>query len=201
MAIFHHPFTDVENCPLVSPLSLIISFKYPDQGSPPTLGGKGKRYSLKDYKRLNAWYWKANVKEIEFQKMLSSPHRKNKMSKNKTKTLKKGTKRIGESKKKWWKMRDEWKDNEKWSFMKWSLVWSPWNTVWAYLSFLSVTRTLAYITYLKIHFDWTWILGLESFLPWENFHNQQGCCLFSPANKKSWSVFHWFGMNFELSSA
>ena len=24
---------------------------------------------------------------------------------------------------------------------KWSLVWSPWNTVWAYLSFLSEPRT------------------------------------------------------------
>ena len=23
------------------------------------------------------------------------------------------------------KNRDEWKDNKKWSFMKWSLVWSP----------------------------------------------------------------------------
>ena len=69
MAIFHHSFTDIENYPIVSPLNLIISFKYPDQGSPPTLGDKGKRYSLKDYKRLNAL--------------------KNKMSKNKTKTLKK----------------------------------------------------------------------------------------------------------------
>ena len=35
----------------------------------------------------------------------------------------------------------------------------------------------------KVHFDWTWILGLKSFLPWEIFHNQQGCCLFSLANK------------------
>ena len=62
MAIFHHSFTNVENYPIVSPLSLIISFKYPDQGSPPTLGGKGKRYSLKDCKWLNAWCWKANLR-------------------------------------------------------------------------------------------------------------------------------------------
>ena len=170
MAIFHHSFTDVKNYPIVSPLSLIISFKYPDQGSPSTLGGKSKRYSLKDYKRPNAWCWKANVKKMEFRKMLSSPHgKKIKWARTKQKRWKK---ELRELKKKWWKMRDEWKDNEKWSFMKWSLVWSPWNTVWAYLPFLSVTRTLAYITYLKVHFDWTWILGLESFLPWENFHNQ-----------------------------
>ena len=35
---------------------------------------------------------------------------------------------------------------------KWFLVWSPWNTVWAYLSFLSEPQTHAYITYLKSPF-------------------------------------------------
>ena len=37
--------------------------------------------------------------KLEFQKMSSSPHWKIEMSKNKTKMLKKGTKRNGESKK------------------------------------------------------------------------------------------------------
>ena len=67
----------------------------------------------------------------------------------------KNAKKKENQEKKMKRMRDEWKDNEKWSFMKWSLVWSPWNTVWAYLSFFSEPRTQAYITYLKVHFDWT----------------------------------------------
>ena len=48
------------------------------------------------------------LEKLEFQEMLSSPRRKIKMSKNKTKMLKKGTKRNGELKK-----NDERKDNEK----------------------------------------------------------------------------------------
>ena len=63
--------------------------------------------------------------KLEFQEMSSSPHWKIEISKNKTTMLKKEPREI-----KKWKKRDEWKDNE-----KWSLVWSPWNTVWAYLSF------------------------------------------------------------------
>ena len=47
------------------------------------------------------------IGKLEFQEMLSSPPQKNKMSKNKTKMLKKGTKRNGESKKKWWKKEKE----------------------------------------------------------------------------------------------
>ena len=148
---------------IVSPLSLIISFKYPDQGSLPILGGKGKRYSLKDYKRPNARCWKANVKKMDFQKMLSSPHRKNKNEQEQNKENEKGTKRSE-------KMRDEWKDNEKWSFMKWSLVWSPWNTVWAYLSFLSEPRTQAYITYLKSPFWLNVDTWTEEFSSLRNFY-------------------------------
>ena len=121
------------------------------------------------------------AEKIEFQKMLSSPHRKNKMSKNKTKMLKKRELRELENKKKWWKMRDEWKDNEKWSFMKWSLVWSPWNTIWAYYLFFRNHEPWPVLRTWKVHFDQMWILGLKSFLPWEIFHNQQGCCLFSSA--------------------
>ena len=77
--------------------------------------------------------------KLEFQKMSSSPHWKIKWARTKQRQWKR----------KMMKRRDEWKDNEKWSFMKLSLVWSPWNTVWAYLSFLSEPRTQAYITYLK----------------------------------------------------
>ena len=108
---------------------------------------------------------------------------KNKMSKNKTKTLKKELRELENQRKMMEKER--WiKDNEKWSFMKGSLVWSPWNIVWAYLSFLSETRTLAYITYLKSPFWLNVDTWTEKVFPWENRHNQQGCCLFSSANKK-----------------
>ena len=101
-----------------------------------------------------------------------------------------------------WKKRDEWKDNEKWSFMKWSLVWSPWNTVWAYLSFLSEPRTQAYITYLKSPFWLNVDTWTEELLPWENFlYSTRLLSLFPQPTKKSWSILHLFGMNFELSSA
>ena len=89
---------------------------------------------------------------------------RNKQEKNKDNE--KGTKRNEKIK----KMRDERKDNEKWSFIKWSVVWSPWNTIWVYLSFLSKPRTQAHITYLKSSF-WlnvdTWteeFFFLEKFL-------------------------------------
>ena len=90
----------------------------------------------------------------------------NRNEQEKNKDNEKGTMRNEKIK----RMRDEWKDNEKWSFMKWSLVWSPWNTVWAYLSFLSKPWTQAHITYLKSPF-WlnvdTWteeFFFLEKFL-------------------------------------
>ena len=38
------------------------------------------------------------------------------------------------------------------------------------------------------------MLELKSFLPWEIFHNQQGCCLFSSANKnldQSFTYLRW----------
>ena len=67
--------------------------------------------------------WEIRVlKDIEL-----TPLEKIEVSKSKTKMMKKELK----------KRIDEWKDNEKWSFIKWSLVWPPWNTIWAYLSFHS----------------------------------------------------------------
>ena len=71
--------------------------------------GQKKKYSLKDYKRLNVWYWKANVRKIEFQKTLSSPRKKNRSEQEQNTDNEKEIKRNGEFFK---KMRDEWKDNE-----------------------------------------------------------------------------------------
>ena len=89
--------------------------------------------------------------------------------------------------------RDEWKDNEKWSFMKWSLVkiTLKHNLGLFILSFKP--WTLTYITYLKSPF-WsnvdTWT---EESLPWNFFCNQQGCCLFSSAKilDKSFTCSGW----------
>ena len=69
------------------------------------------------------------------------------MSKSKVEIMKKELREMKNDEKK-----DERKNDEERSFIKWSLVWSPWNTVWAYLSFLSEPRTQAYITYLKSPF-------------------------------------------------
>ena len=46
---------------------------------------------------------------------------KNRSEQEKNKDNEKGAKRNEKMK----RMRDEWKDNEKWSFTKWFLVWSP----------------------------------------------------------------------------
>ena len=57
------------------------------------------------------------IREVRVPRNVELTPLKNKMSKNKTKTLKKGTKRIGESKKKIWKKRwikRQWK-NDLWS--------------------------------------------------------------------------------------
>ena len=68
--------------------------------------------------------------------------------------------------------------------MKWSLVkiTLKHNLGLFILSFKS--WTLTYITYLKSPFWLNVDTWTEEFLPWEIFHNQQGCCLFSSANKK-----------------
>ena len=89
--------------------------------------------------------------KLEFQEMLNSPHWKIEMSKNKTKMSEKWTKRNGELKK-MKRMRDEWKDNEKWSFMKLSLVKITLKHNLGLFTFLSEPRTQAYITYLKSPF-------------------------------------------------
>ena len=67
------------------------------------------------------------------------------------------------------RMRDEWKDNEKWSFMKWSLVWSPWNTVLGLLilSFGTPNPGLHYVPRKSIliergYLDWR-VLFLKKF--------------------------------------
>ena len=152
---------------IVSPLSLIISFKYPDQGSPPTLGGKGKRFSLKDYKRVNAWCWKANMRNESFKRCGAHPIEKIKVSKSKKRNVEKGKgeqREINNQRK-----RDKWKHNE--NDLSWNYPWlrSPWNTIWAYLSFLSEPRTQAYITYLKSPFWLNLDTWTEEFSSLRNF--------------------------------
>ena len=138
--------------------------------------------------------------EIRVPKDVELSPLKNKMSKNKTKTLKKELREL-ENKKKWWKremnkmtMKNDLSKNDPWLKL-------PWNTVWAYLSFLSEPRTQAYITYLKVHFNQTWILGLKRVFLEKFFVINKAVVSFPKPTKESWSIFHLFGMNFELSSA
>ena len=58
------------------------------------------------------------IREIRIPRDIELIPLKNRNEQEQNKNAEKGTKRIGESKKKWKKR----KDNEKWSFMKWSLV-------------------------------------------------------------------------------
>ena len=121
-----------------------------------------------------------------------------KWARTKQKRWKKGTKRIGESKKKWKKR----KDNEKWSFMKWSLVkiTLKHNLSLLILSFETRNHGLHYVPEKSIliergYFDWR-VFFLEKF-----FLINKAVVSFPQPTKKSWSIFHLFGMNFELSSA
>ena len=113
--------------------------------------------------------------KLEFQKMLSSPRRKNKNEQEQNKDdKKKGIKRNGKLKK--WEEREMSEKTMK-NDLSWNDPWlrSPWNTIWACLSFLSEPRTQAYITYLKSPFWLNVDTWTKEVFPWENFHNQQGC--------------------------
>ena len=117
--------------------------------------------------------------------MSSSPHwRIKKWARTNQKCWKRNQKKNRESKKNEWKreMNEKTMKNDH----SWNDPWlrSPWNTFWAYLSFFSKPWTLAYITYLKSPFWLNVDTWTEEVCPWENFHNQQGCRLFSSAKKK-----------------
>ena len=101
--------------------------------------------------------------KLEFQKMLSSPHRKNRSEQEKM--LKREPREI----EKWWK-REMNKKTMK-NALSWNDPWlrSPWNTIWAYLSFLSKPGTMAYITYLKSPFWLNVDTWTEEFSSLRNF--------------------------------
>ena len=107
--------------------------------------------------------------KLEFQKILSSPHRKIE-----------NQRKMNEKKEKERWMKGQWKmvphKNDLWSDhpeIKFQPIYpffrnhKPWPTLHTW----------------KVHFDWTWILGLKRFFL-EKCCNQQGCCLFSSAKKK-----------------
>ena len=158
-----------------------IFFYIPIKDHPPHWGAKAKRNllsSLNDQMPdAGRQMWKNGVP-----KMLSSHHWKTEMSKNKTKLLKKEPRKMENQRKKEMNegttkkilhmtINDPWSDHPETQF-------GP-----TYPFFRNPEPRPTLRTW-KVHFDWTWILGLKSFLPWEIFHNQQGCCLFSSANKK-----------------
>ena len=122
--------------------------------------------------------------KLEFQEMSSSPHRKIEMSKNKTKMIKKWTKRNGKSKEKWWKREMNKKTMKNDLSKKWSLVkiTLKYNLGIFILSFGTPNPGLHYVPEKSIliehgYLDWR-VFFLEKFL---FFYNQQGCCLFSSA--------------------
>ena len=88
------------------------------------------------------------------------PVGKNRSEQEQNKDNEKGTKRHGELKK-MKRMRDEWKDNEKWSFMKWFLgqITLKYNLGLFILSFGTINLDLRYIPEKSIliecgYLDW-----------------------------------------------
>ena len=125
---------------------------------------------------------------------------KNKMSKNKTKTLKKELRELENQRK-----NDE---KERWMKRQWKMIFHEMilglitlkhSLGLLILSFETPNPDPHYVPKKSILIECGYLDWRVSSL--RNFCNQQGCCLFSSANKKSWSIFHLFGMNFELSSA
>ena len=118
--------------------------------------------------------------------MSSSPYWKIKWARTKQKHWKRNQKKNRESKKNEWKREMNKKTMKK--VHSWIDPWlrSPWNTFWAYLSFLSKPRTLAYITYLKSSFWLNVDTWTEEVCPWEKiFIINKAVVFFSSAKKKS----------------
>ena len=137
---------------IVSPLSLIISFNNSTKDHSLHWGAKKKRYSLRSLNDqmpdTGRQIWKIWVpKDVELTPL------EDKNEQEQTKNAEKGTKRKIENQRK----RNEKREmNEKTmkNDLSWNDPWlrSPWNIIWAYLSFLSKPWTLAYIIYMKSPF-------------------------------------------------
>ena len=118
MAIFHHPFTNVENYPIVSPLSLIISFNNPTKDHPHT-GGKDEIFlrSLNDQMPdAGRQIWKVRVpKDVKLTPL------EDKNEQEQTKNAEKGIKKIyRESKKN--------EKNERWTKGQRTMIFrDPWS--------------------------------------------------------------------------
>ena len=177
MAIFHHPFTDIEKLSIVTPFEPDFSFFIPTKDHPPYWGEKAKRNLLLSYKRSNAWYWKANMRKIEFQKLLSSPLREIWVSKSKAKMLEREPKKNVEEK--WieknglkWKWRETRKEDQ-------SRIGPHKNDSWfndpetqfePTYHFFRNPKPRPTLRAVKVHFDWTWIPRLKRFFSLRNFH-------------------------------
>ena len=91
---------------------------------------------------------------------------KNKNEQEQNKENEKGTKRNGELEN---NEKEEMNEKTMKNDLSWNDPWlrSPWNTIWAYLSFLSKPRTLAYNTYLKSPFWLNVDTWTEEVFPWK----------------------------------
>ena len=154
MAIFHHPFTDIEKLSIVTPFE---PDKFPSISRPRItlhIGGQRRReISSRAISDQMPDAGRQIWEKMEFQKLLSSPLREIWVSKSKVKMLEREPKKKmlkknelkRNPKRKKNELKWKWKETKKEDQSKigssygekWSLVWSPWNTIWAYLSFLS----------------------------------------------------------------
>ena len=136
-----------------------------------------KKNLLSIYKRSNAWCWKANIKKMEFQKLLSSPLREIWVSKSKVKMLKREPKKNVEEKwiEKTQRKKMGWNENEEKQGRKTKAELVPHamkNDPWSdhletqfgptYLFFRN-PKPSPTLRAIKVHFDWTWIPRLKRF--------------------------------------
>ena len=133
--------------------------------------------------------------KLEFQEMSSSPHWKIKWAKTK-KTLKKEPREV----KKW--------KNERWMKGQWKMIFhemilgliTPKHSLGLLiLSFETSNPGLHYVPKKSILIECGYLDWRGFFL--KSFIINKAVVSFPQPTKKSWSIFHLFRMNFELSSA
>ena len=178
MAIFHHSFTDIENYPIVSPFSLIISFNNPTKDHSLHWGAKAKKDFSKGLQAIKCLMLEGKCEENRVPIDVELIPLENRNEQEKNKDNEKGTKRNKKNEK-----------NERWMKGQWKMIFHEMilglitlkhSLGLLILSFETLNPGLHYVPKKSIliergYLDWR-VSSLRKF-----FCNQQGCCLFSSA--------------------
>ena len=149
MAIFDYPFTNIENYPIVSPFELNNFLSESRPRITLHIGGQvSKKWNSEDHE--GTCFKRRAAKILNPEKKVGPNVEERDKIEEKLKW--KETQRKNGLKWRWRETNKE-KENDPSRDEEWSLVWSPWNIIWAYLSFISKPWTMATLRTWKVHFD------------------------------------------------